>query len=253
MKRIAFALLSVVMLVAMALPAGSGAVLLGDSPSAMVLAGDVSNLTLYPTDDSWVNQKDPDSTHGNETKLHAKYSNRRDDIRRSYLKFDLSDLLDTGCIWSGKLWLHKAGGDADVVVGAYNVSKYYNATATNWTEGGINWTNAPTDFSLVDSIHVGPAGDDWYVWNVTSAAQNATGDVLSLALKMVDESGDNKHTDFYSKEEPGYEPYLELTYFAQGNYTLTMAVSGNGTTTPTVGGHSYANGTVVNIAATPDA
>jgi len=39
--------------------------------------------------------------------------------------------------------------------------------------------------------------------------------------------------------------------FAQVNYTLTMAVSGNGTTTPT-GVNSYANGTVVNITATPD-
>jgi hypothetical protein len=39
--------------------------------------------------------------------------------------------------------------------------------------------------------------------------------------------------------------------FARGNYTLNMTVIGNGTTTPTVGDHSYANGTVVNITATP--
>jgi len=37
-----------------------------------------------------------------------------------------------------------------------------------------------------------------------------------------------------------------------GQYTLTMAVSGNGTTTPTIGGHTYATGTVVDITATPD-
>jgi hypothetical protein len=41
--------------------------------------------------------------------------------------------------------------------------------------------------------------------------------------------------------------------FAQGNYTLTMAVSGNGTTTPSVGDHSYAPGTNVTINATPGA
>jgi len=36
------------------------------------------------------------------------------------------------------------------------------------------------------------------------------------------------------------------------NYTLTMAVTGNGTTTPAVGNHSYVNGTVVDLTATPD-
>lgn len=41
--------------------------------------------------------------------------------------------------------------------------------------------------------------------------------------------------------------------FDQVNHTLTMAVVGNGTTTPNVGNHSYANGTVVNITAVPDA
>jgi len=42
--------------------------------------------------------------------------------------------------------------------------------------------------------------------------------------------------------------------FAIGQtYTLTMAKTGNGTTTPAIGGHSYVNGTVVNITATPDA
>jgi uncharacterized repeat protein (TIGR02543 family) len=36
-------------------------------------------------------------------------------------------------------------------------------------------------------------------------------------------------------------------------HTLTMAVTGNGSTDPAVGDHSYAEGTVVNITATPDA
>ncbi len=35
-------------------------------------------------------------------------------------------------------------------------------------------------------------------------------------------------------------------------YTLTMAVNGNGTTSPSAGEHSYAEGTVVDITATPD-
>ena len=40
--------------------------------------------------------------------------------------------------------------------------------------------------------------------------------------------------------------------FVRLNYTLNMSVTGNGTTTPVVGPHSYLNGTVVNITATPD-
>ncbi|MFC1875285.1 hypothetical protein ACFLY3_03980 [Chloroflexota bacterium] len=35
-------------------------------------------------------------------------------------------------------------------------------------------------------------------------------------------------------------------------YTLTMVVNGNGTTSPMVGNHTYVEGTVVNITATPD-
>ena len=35
-------------------------------------------------------------------------------------------------------------------------------------------------------------------------------------------------------------------------YDLTMAVSGNGTTSPAVGVHTYIEGTVVNITATPE-
>jgi len=44
-----------------------------------------------------------------------------------------------------------------------------------------------------------------------------------------------------------------IANFSQVNYTLTVNVSGNGTTDPAVGNHSYPNGTVVNINATPAA
>jgi hypothetical protein len=40
--------------------------------------------------------------------------------------------------------------------------------------------------------------------------------------------------------------------FSQISYTLSMEVDGNGSTTPAVGDHTYLDGTVVNITATPD-
>jgi len=174
---------------------------------------DVCTLTLYPTDDSWVDEDKPTDTHGSDTKLYTK--SESDKTRRAYLKFNLSDVPDTDCIWSATLWVLWQKHDLCIdEAGAYTVSK-------EWTEGSITWNTAPTDFSAVDEIS--SHTDSWYQWDVISAAKDAADDdnVLSLALKMVDEDGDPKrHQDWWSSEESGKEPYLEVTYYITADFTF---------------------------------
>ena len=201
--------------------------------------------SLLPTDDSWVNEANKNQTNDDGT-LHVRWRASGQE-RRAYLKFNLSYLPAGTVIDSAILHVYRSTDNG--VPSAYQ-------TADNWTEGGITWNNMPALGAWVVSGtgNSSPAGQ-WLSWTINSyAASEYAGDkILSVVLKFASGPVNNAahHADFTSKDATSNKPYLGIYYHGCLNYTLTMAVSGNGTTTPT-GVNSYANGTVVNITATPD-
>ncbi|MGB7001498.1 MAG: DNRLRE domain-containing protein [Halobacteriota archaeon] len=165
--------------------------------AAFATPASAGSLTIYPSDDSWVDSKDPNKTHGGDLKLHVRYKNG--ERRRTYIKADLTGLIPEGqTITSAKLYLRKEGGDNVAWnIGAYTVS-------SSWTQSGITWNNAPRDFAWISTTSVGPTDGIDYCWDVTSAAQDAYagGQPLSLALKLVDETSvlpTERHHDFIDR------------------------------------------------------
>lgn len=169
--------------------------------------GNSSDPKFYPTDDSYVNIYNPSSNYGSKSEL---YIGRDSGTKRTYLKFNISNLVCDG-IAEASLNLYRNSGQNDYVA-AYKTSEYYKDSTEPWKESGITWKNAPTDFEFLDSVLVNSNG--YKTWNITSAAQNAfNGDkIVSIALKFLNESGSSATQIFSSKERAciSYDPYLEI-------------------------------------------
>ena len=172
---------------------------------------------ISPTDDTYVIKQGYSyvNTNYNNKDLYVKakkqYSWSTLETRRTYLKFDLTELTDCSEIISAKLHLDRFTGDSTHTIYSYRVSND-KTTGGAWTETNLVWSNAPTDFSdssstSVDNINGG------YIWDVTTAAQNAFPSDLSLALKFLnDDTNIGKNHDFYDRERTGTgeDPYLEV-------------------------------------------
>ncbi|MDI6903321.1 MAG: DNRLRE domain-containing protein [Methanocellales archaeon] len=184
-----------------------------------------SPAIIYPTDDTCVQSNEASSPHDDKN-LHIKKDGSK--IRRAYVKFDLSSLPNGIAISSATLKLYRYEGDKTArEIGVYTVSKNYADTDIPWTEDGLTWNNAPTDFSLTDITSVGDP-DGWKAWDISSAAQAAynSDKILSLALKFVDETSD-RHQDFRDMEHGGTDknPYIEVTCTVADTTPPTFIVS----------------------------
>ena len=126
------------------------------SAKVLALASDSSNIS--PTDDSYVDQANPNSIYGSETYLEI--ASKTDGKRRSFLKFDLSDNVPSDALVVGaELDLYFYWGenydalhDAGVLMEAREVDD------DSWSESTINWNNAPTIGEVVDTLEVPSPG-----------------------------------------------------------------------------------------------
>ena len=129
--------------------------------------GDVS---FAPLADAPVNDDSPGTNYGSFDPLKADDDST---TYRSFLKFNVTGL--SGPIQSAVLRLYAVNGSSDGV-SVHGVSNNFDGTGTPWTEGGINWNNAPgVGGSALDSITPVPknafvefdvssaiTGDDFY-------------------------------------------------------------------------------------------
>ncbi|UCH32640.1 MAG: DNRLRE domain-containing protein [Candidatus Bathyarchaeota archaeon] len=171
-----------------------------------------TSVSIYPSDDSWVDFEFPDVNFGWQDMIHVMAGAT---VRRSYLKFDLSIVPPENVLTAVTLHLYCT---AD---GSHNFTVNAHETVDNWNESNITWNNAPPVGTLVSSTIVGNIYT-YYSWDITTYAQaQYEGDqVLSLVLKspLDDPAGlpydPISHRDFSSKEMSGteYDPYLEITY-----------------------------------------
>ncbi len=118
---------------------------------------------------------------GSDPSLLVKRSATADNIRESYLKFDLSTVTT---ITSAKLRLFgklSAASAAGVAIGVYS------STNTSWTEAGITYSNRPpTGSTALATTTITGTGGAWFEWNLTGflQAEKAAGrNVVTLALK----------------------------------------------------------------------
>jgi uncharacterized repeat protein (TIGR02543 family) len=184
-------------------------------------------IDTYPTVDSWVELTNPNTNHGSDQTLHVRVNwdsgkGIVTNLRRTYLKFDLSSLPSGTEIDSAILHLFRSGAD--------NVPSAYSTT-DDWTEDGITWNNQPGPGALEDSS--GTVSGSWIEWDITSyAGSEFEGDkVLSVVLKFDPESELYQHADFTSREGTlNQRPWLEISY----KHKVTPNIGLDGTATGTV-------------------
>jgi competence protein ComEC len=168
----------------------------------------VQTQTIYPSDDSWVDQASPSSTNGNDycievaTKVNAN--------RRSFLRFDLSDTpADTAIVYA-ELRLRCYWYYNWVAIKNSVHVQVHSVADDGWTENNICWDNQPALGNLLDQIYVN--GYRWFGWDVTSLVCDEYGgdNVTSFGLRVENENYDDvlRRCRFRSKEYDNLDPYL---------------------------------------------
>ena len=151
-------------------------------------------LTFTPTADSWVESDTPTTNYGSNTVIGTDNS----PVKRLLLKFDVSGVVGRQ-VTSARLRLY--------CVNASNAGGiFHRVTATGWTEGGVNWNNAPAgDAALLGQLG-SVALNTWYDMDVTPLV---TGDG-TVSLDATSTSSDG--ADYSSKEgAAGLAPQLIVT------------------------------------------
>ena len=171
-------------------------------------------IELCPTDDAHVDSENPTTNYGGVIQLYVDTNIEYDshpEYRRSYLKFDLSQIPVepniTTTITSANLKLYSDIYGSSVSVGAYQCSN-------SWSENAITWNSTPTaDFTPIDTVLV-VHDDTWYSWDATGSVQDSINNNISIMLKSESEGTKYGSLWFYSKEyySDVLRPKLEITY-----------------------------------------
>jgi uncharacterized repeat protein (TIGR02543 family) len=164
---------------------------------------------IAPSADSWVESNNPNKNYGNDDTLHVKvvWDEKKHEVtnlRRTYLKFDLSGLPSDAIIDSATLHMYRTADP--------NIPSAYETT-DGWTETEIKWSNQPGFGTFVCDGALDSG--DWFKWDLTSYATSEFGrdEILSVVLKHKVESGSDLHMDFTSREGTGNQrPWLEVSY-----------------------------------------
>jgi hypothetical protein len=155
-------------------------------------------LQIQPTHDAYVRSSTPTTSYSSAATLRLRKSSS--ETVTSYLKFEMTGV--NGIVLSAKLRLYVTDASSDGG-SVYLVSNNYLGTETPWTQGGLNWNNAPpisgTALSSAGSVSV----NSWVEFEVTSAITgNGT---FSFGLKS-----NASDVVYYSSKEGGNKPELVI-------------------------------------------
>ena len=179
-------------------------------------AAQTYHIEFCPTDDAYVDSENPATNYGGTSYIYVDtdiWSSEyiSDQYRRSYLKFDLSQIPIepniTTTITSANLKLYPSIYGNSVSVGAYQCSN-------SWGEDTITWNGTPTsDPTPIDTVLV-VHDDTWYSWDATGSVQDSINDNISIMLKSERTAYGTESLSFNSKEHYSEElcPKLEITY-----------------------------------------
>ena len=196
-------------------------ILLLISALCSVGAAETYHVVLCPTDDAYVDSKNPTTNYGGTSYLYVDTDIWNSDTipnqyERSYLKFDLSQIPVepniTTTITSAKLKLYSSISGSSVSVGAYQCSN-------SWGEDAITWNSTPTaDSTPVDTVSV-VHDDTWYTWNATGSVQDSINNNISIMLRSERTEYGYERLSFNSKEHYNEEMYPKLDII----YTLSCS------------------------------
>ena len=190
-------------------------------------------IDVWASADTYVHQSYPSQNFGGSGFLLVG-GNAPSQEARTLLKFNLPSLPPDAVIDSASLELHTIiNQNASVAMATPPPGQHIQTRpiTTDWTEGGVNWTNKPSTASPVDSPTYVPLSADGFVyWNVTNAVANwVSGSVTNRGLMLVSNSVGVGVQGFNAGAKLTIN-YLTSTPTA----TLTRTPTRTGTTAPTV-------------------
>ena len=200
-----------------------GLVVLLFSLSAKSVSAQVGEVTLKPTDDTYVDSSNPNSSYGEQNYLQI--TNYNSEINSAYesivwLKFNLSSVPDGAVIDGAILQLRTSSVTGSFNVNAYSGSDFLNVSGVvSWTELTLTYSNMPSyNTTSMDSVLVA-TNNQWYNWSVVDAvrdALNSTARTVTMVLLDPSPSGLVSSISFNSKE------------FSISDYAPTLTVHWSG-------------------------
>jgi hypothetical protein len=199
--------------------------------SVTVTSGSTTS-TLGPIADAHVRGGSHSAeTLGTLTTLEVKQTTTTpDNVRRTFLKFDLSGV--TGTVSAAKLRLFGSHPTNSAALSAYAVA------SNNWSETTINFSNQPmlgAKQGASVSVTTTAAYREWDVGAFVAAQKGAGINVVSLAVTM-DATNDAGPAVFNSRENGSNKPQLVVTAGGGGsNAAPTVEAAALATPNPVVG------------------
>lgn len=168
-----------------------GLVMLLFSFSAKSVSAQVGEVTLKPTDDTYVDSSNPNSNYGEQNYLQITNYNSEingNETQESivWLKFNLSSVPDGAVIDWATLQLRMSSASGSFNVNAYSGSDFLNVSAVvSWTELTLTYSNMPSyNTTSMDSVLVVTSGQ-WYNWSVVDAIRDALNSTARTATMVL--------------------------------------------------------------------
>jgi len=187
-------------------------------------------ITLYPSQDSFLDSSSPQASGGDSPVLYV--SGKAGGIERAIILFDMSAVpIDTN-ITSATFYLYKHPfGEGTRTIGLHRVNSSWGESGVSWisTGNGSDWATAGGEFaaerSAVKDVSAS-SSEDWVSWNVTRDVVNFLADPGSNNGWIVKDEDETAATGaewaFSSKESSESErPKLVLTYETAGEENKT--------------------------------
>lgn len=166
----------------------------------------MADVTIYPSDDSWVAQDSSGSNYGSQTTMQV--CNQSGYLRYSYLLFSLADVPAGSIITASTLYFYKTTGNGQNTV-------VLNKVTGSWSEGAITYNNKPTnDATTIATFDLSSNGwkncggnslntvKGWFEGSITN---------YGFVLKCSGSAVDGAHS-IATSEAASNKPYLVVTY-----------------------------------------
>ena len=143
------------------------------------------------------------TNYGTDDQLSLKNSGGEDYDRKLYLKFDLTSLSEPFQSATIQLTPKSSGPDFEGSTAELGI------TNNSWSEGSINWSNAPV---ISNSKTTVSCSENAVSWDITSFVSEALqGDsILTLLLHVPNEGSSDSWVHYYSREASSGQPKLTI-------------------------------------------
>jgi len=173
------------------------------SLSIKTVNAEAGQVTLKPSDDTYVDSTYPDSNYGGQTHLEISNWNFLSNTFESivWLKFDLSTVPDGAVVDMATLQLYTS-----MVSETFNVHAY-SCSDNSWTELSLTYSNMPSHNTTSMDSRLVATISQWYNWSVVDAVRNAlNGNPKSVTIVMQEPALHSSATFawFMSKESSAY-------------------------------------------------